>query len=187
MEKPYTGRAIINESYNGVEITIPAQKNWFVIIFISFWLCMWLLFEILMPTLFLNDGGPGPGIVFGIVWLGGWTVGGVFAASTWWWNVSGKEVVTVTSGVLTIKRKGSLAKTRSYDLAEAKNFRSVEEPTFDFGFGFGRRAFVNPWKPAKNGTVKFDYGLGTVTFGDWLSQAEGNLIIETLRGKRLIS
>jgi hypothetical protein len=35
MEKPYNGRAIINEGSYGLVITIPSKKNWFLIIFLE--------------------------------------------------------------------------------------------------------------------------------------------------------
>ena len=50
METPYAGRATINDIYNGVEITIPAKRNPFIIIFLSFWLCGWLMGEIFALT-----------------------------------------------------------------------------------------------------------------------------------------
>ena len=36
METPYQGRAIINECFDGVEITIPAKRNWFLVIILFF-------------------------------------------------------------------------------------------------------------------------------------------------------
>ncbi len=41
MELPYSGRSVISELYNGIEIHIPARKNWFIVVFLSFWLCGW--------------------------------------------------------------------------------------------------------------------------------------------------
>jgi len=46
MEKPYNGRAIINEGSYGLGITIPTKKNWFLIIFLGAWLCGWVSGEI---------------------------------------------------------------------------------------------------------------------------------------------
>jgi len=185
MEIPYTGRAIINDFYNGVEITVPVKKDWLHILFLSLWLCGWLAGEIFVPTTMsspASDGGDG---VFNVVWIGAWTLGGLFAVTTLWWNFAGKEIITISQGVLTIVKKGSIAKTKHYDLKEAKNFRAHEEPTDDFGFT-RRRRLSAPWNVANRGTIKFDYGMETVKFADQLYQAEAEYILQRLRDKRLI-
>jgi len=38
MEKPYKGRAIIEDNITGLRIMIPSRKNWFVILFVGAWL-----------------------------------------------------------------------------------------------------------------------------------------------------
>jgi hypothetical protein len=188
MEIPYTGRAIINDFYNGVEITVPAKKNWPLIIFFSFWLCGWLVGMILVPIFSFGNANNSAPDGFMILWLCGWTFGGIFAISTWWWYITGKEIITISQGVLTIVKKGSVAKTKSYDLNEAKNFRAYEDFADDFGFGVGRRrGLTAPWNVASEGTIKFDYGMETVRFGDKLYQAEGEYILQKLRDKKLIS
>ncbi len=186
MEVPYGGRAIINEFYNGVDITIPAKKNWFIIVFLCFWLCGWLIGEIMVPTTFFHSGKDGLFDLFPLVWLCGWTVGGAFCLATLWWNLAGKEMISISAGVLKITKKGSIAPTKSYDLNEARNFRVWEEPDNNFGFGT-RRTSMAPWNVGANGTIKFDYGLKTVKFGDRLYQAEGEYILQRLADKKLIN
>ena len=186
MEQPYGGRAIINDFYNGMDITIPAKKSWFVIVFLCFWLCGWLAGEIMAPTFFFRSGHNGPPDLFSLIWICGWTAGGAFCAATLWWNLAGKEIINVSAGVLTITKKGTIAPTKSYDLNEARNFRAWEEP--DNGFGSGnRQGLVTPWNVANSGTIKFDYGMQTVKFGDRLYQAEGEYILQRLANKKLIN
>ncbi len=185
MEIPYQGRAVITENYNGIEIIVPAKRNWFILVFLSFWLCAWLGAEIFVPMMVFSHDGLVAG--FALLWISFWTIGGFFAGCTWWWNVMGKEVINISQGVLTIVRKGSLSKTKSYDLNEAKNFRAQEDFADDFAFGRRRRGLMSPWNVASEGTIRFDYGMETVRFGDKLYQAEAEYILQRLRSKKLIS
>ena len=38
-------RARITETPTGLLITIPANRNWFVVLFVGFWMCGWLFGE----------------------------------------------------------------------------------------------------------------------------------------------
>ena len=186
MEKPYTGRAIINDLYNSVGVIIPAKKNWMVIIHCCFLFLFGLIFLCVIPQTFRNtnsdDVPAGIMLLFMLVPL----LMVLFAGSTLWWMFTGKELATFSQGILTIERKGSIARTKSYDLNEANNFR-VGESIADFGLMAFPRLVYAPWTMSKTGTIKFDYGLGTVKFGDRLSEAEGNYILERMRDKKLIN
>jgi len=185
MELPYHGRAVINEYYNSVEIAIPARRNWFIVVFLSFWLCGWAVAEFFTAGQLLSVSKAG-GAGFLLLWICAWTVGGFFAIRTWWWNVAGKEIINAGQGVLTIERKGALfVKTKTYDLHEAKNFRAQEESS---GFGqFAKRNRNNVWKLDNIGTIRFDYGMRTVKFGAALDEAEAFYILQKLRDKKIIA
>lgn len=45
METPYSGSATLDESYDGIDITIPSKKNWFAIVFLMVWLAGWCMGE----------------------------------------------------------------------------------------------------------------------------------------------
>ena len=105
MEIPYAGRAIITENFDGFEIIIPSKKNWFLIPFLGVWLCMWCLGEFFaLSTLILGKTGIAPGL-FMLVWLSGWTVGGFFAFRAFFWNLMGKEVISISHGELKIDKQ----------------------------------------------------------------------------------
>jgi len=185
MEIPYQGRAVINEYFDGVEITIPVKRNWLLVVFLPFWLAIWsggFIFAIKM----LFSSAAGGADLFVFFWLCLWTAGGLFAAATWWWNVAGKEIITVAQGSLTIQKKGSIANTKTYDLNEAQNFRAEEDFSDVFSFGGRRRGPMLPWNVAAEGTIRFDYGMESVRFGDKLHKPEGEYILERLRSKKLI-
>ena len=98
------------------------------------------------------------------------------------WNLIGKEIITVSPGVITIRRTGSIFfRAKSYDLNEAKYFMAEQEPMFN---NWGNR-YNNYWGQ-NNGTIKFEYGMKTIRFADSMDEAEANYILAILRNKKLI-
>src|SRR5450631_4372375 len=97
------GRATMSESPDGLLITIPARKNWFLILFMAFWLVGWFFGEVTAINQIIRGhlphgtnlkGGLPIGVnLFLLVWLGGWTIGGAFAVVIWLWNFAGFEKV----------------------------------------------------------------------------------------------
>lgn len=188
MERPYNGQAILNYTFNELEIIIPTKKNWFLIIFLGAWLGGWTIgefFAIGTLTGFMG-GGIGFANFFMLFWLCGWSVGGFFAIKTFIWNLTGKEIITFGQGQLTISKKGSLlSKPKTYDLNHVKKLRAKEEENIYGGFWGGRNNFGG--MNSSNGTMKFDYGLQTVKFASGIDEAEANFILEKLKAKKLIT
>ena len=185
MEKPYTGRPIINDLYNGIEIIIPAYRPaaFFVRSIGAFGLSAILGYYFWAGKAQTVQSEHIDGFSIIMVCLVG--IGLLFLLYAFWWAIAGKEVVTVADGALTFEKKNAFEKAVSYDLHSATNFRAVQEVVVnDRG-----RQFYNgyPWQVAVKGTVKFDYCVDTIQFGDQLSEAEGNYILERLRDKKLIS
>jgi hypothetical protein len=188
MEEPYQGRAILNYTLNQLEITIPAQKNWFAILFLCAWLCGWAMGEFFaissITGFFGNDLGYAT--IFMLVWLCGWTIGGFLAIKKLIWNLLGKEIITCGQGELTIKRQGEiLSRPKTYDLFEVKKLR-VQESALASG-GFYRGSRKSSKRNLSYGTIRFDYGLKTVMFGYNLDEAEANFILEELKANKLIT
>jgi len=184
MEIPYTGRAIIQDNFTSLVITIPAKKNMFMILFFCVWIVGWFFGETTVSgNIFSgNTGGAG---AFEILWLCGWTLGGAFALNILIWNLFGKEIITFSQGTLTIQRKGTIFfRAKTYDLNEARNFRAEQVPQYDNYYR--NRSLSNAFNP-NNGTIKFDYGMQTIRFADNMDEAEANYILEKLRAKKLIS
>jgi hypothetical protein len=184
MEIPYHGRAVITDSFNGLEIIIPAYRPPVFLLrtFGGLGLAavfVYYIWAVKAPTLqSLQING------FAIVIFCLLGIGLLFLLYALWWAIAGKEVITVAGGVLTIEKKNAIDKAVSYDLHSATNFRSVEEVMV---YDRGRQFYSGyPWQVAVKGTVKFDYGVDTIQFGDMLSQAEGETILERLRAKKLI-
>jgi hypothetical protein len=144
-----------------------------------------LFFAIAALTGFIG-GHIGIGNLFLLFWLCGWTVGGFFAIKTLLWNLKGKEIINMGQGYLSIARKGLLfSKTKTYDLKEAKKFRSQEETNDFSAFRGGRRNNLVAFYA--NGTIRFDYGLQTVKFASGIDEAEANYILDKLKTSRILT
>lgn len=188
MERPYNGQAILNDTFNELEITIPTKKNWFIIIFLGAWLGGWTMGELFAigALIGLLGGNLGFANFFLLFWLCGWTVGGFFAFKTFLWNLTGKEIITFGQGQLTIAKKGSLlSKPKTYDLNEVKKLRAKEEENL-YGAFWGRRNNFSSIN-SSSGTIRFDYGLQTVKFAGGIDEAEAIFILDKLKTKRLIT
>jgi hypothetical protein len=185
MEIPTASRATITDIYNGVEIIVPSNKPTFFIVrmlgAIAFAVVFYFFFWRSGPSMTIGQHID----AFTIFVL---CVGGLALSLTLyqgWWILAGKEIITVADGVLTITKKGAPAKTISYDLKEAKDFRAVKEDEIINSRDWSNVAYR--LKVATQGTIKFDYGVETVQFGDLLSQPEGEYILKKLRDKKLIT
>ncbi len=188
MERPYSGRATLNENLREFSIEIPAKRNWFVVIFLTAWLGGWVmgeLFAIAALTGFLGDTVEIAGSFFILFWLIGWTVGGYFAIRTWLWMIAGKEIISFDNNELRITKKGALLYSpKVYDLREVKNFALNPNTNADFSFGIFSKN--GRWWPENNGIFKFDYGLKTIKIANDLDEAEGRFILEKIKEKNLL-
>lgn len=181
MERPYPGRAIINNTFNGLEVIIPSKKNWLVTIFLFGWLGGWSVGEYSALTeLFKLIEKLDSGRLFIAFWLVAWTIGGFFAFSIFIWNLIGKEVILFTSNQIEVKKIGTLFfKPKTYSLTDAKHFRAVE--IYHDSNTRGRSNNQGPFD--QSGTIHFDYGLQTVQCASGISVAEAELIFEKLKNR----
>jgi hypothetical protein len=171
---PPASRLKIVDDGNRVSVEVPSKRNWFLILFLGFWLCGWLAGEIMVPMKFVGGDVPKSAALFSIAWLGGWTVGGAMAITIFAWNLGGRELVTCTRDQLSIRHDvRGLGFTRTYDTAHISRLRIDDRPInlFDprmslafWGLGGGR--------------VAFDYGSSTVRFGYQLDDPDANRLID---------
>lgn len=180
IEKPYKSRAIIEETMSGIMITIPAKRNYFIMAFMIIWLTGWLFGGgTAISALFTNDEGGFQGFL--AIWLCAWAFGLVAVCSTLLWFIIGKEVVTIDRGILTIKKVGAIfARTKSYSLADAANFRTVATNTDGI---WGRRNNIAYNEP---GAIVFDYGMKSKNFGMGIDEPEAIYLVNFLKEKELI-
>ena len=180
-------RATMSESPDGLVITIPAQKNWFQILFLGFWMIGWLFGEVTAVSQLIRSHsshwahikGSGPiGVnLFMMIWLAGWTVGGGFALIAWLWNLVGAERVQLGPWTLTTTRQVlGIGPTRDYKLGSVSNLR--------INMGLSNASFrASPFQMMNGGTIAFDYGAKTFYFGVGIDEAEAQQIVERLQSR----
>jgi hypothetical protein len=133
-------------------------------------------------------------ILFLLIWLGGWTVGGISIGSrllhefvpfdAFWmcgWALGetmvtytmirmlgGRDILQVTNGIVEIRKEAfGLGFSKQYLLPEIRDIRFLPE------LGSGKRH-------SESG-IAFDYGAKTVKFGDGIDESEAKQLISTIR------
>jgi hypothetical protein len=156
----------IEETADGLRITMPVPSMGCVSIFLGVWLVAWAVGEIsAVGALFALGTSFGPGSAFLVIWLAGWTVGGVTAAAGLMMSLGGREIVTVGSGIIRRRAEAfGLGLSWRYPIERCTNFR----PTGGSG--------------ADKTFISFDYaaakGEHTVRFGSGLTETSTANIAE---------
>lgn len=180
---PASGRATITTTLNGALITIPSQRNLILAGFMSVWLCGWAFGGSMALANLFQPGMPLFARGFMLVWLCGWAAGLWFVGRTLYLMFAGKEVISVTRDALSITSPGRFRTSlRSYRMNDVRRLRvQATDQSAPFGMvsrqGFGTRP----------GTLRFDHGMGSVTFGAGIDEPEARHILTFLRDQGLIS
>jgi hypothetical protein len=173
--KPAKPRAQIVDDLSGLRVTIPAPRNWFLVVFLPLWLVGWAVGEVAVAGKLLTNPPSGGEALFLLVWLTLWSVGGVLFTFFWLWNLAGKEIVAVDEEALTVRYAlGPAGWTRRFDRREMRDLRVSQSGTMDFRSSFG-------WWLGGSGTVAFDYGARTYRFGRGVDEAEAKQVVAELR------
>lgn len=185
-------RYTIEQTANGTVISIPSRKNWFIILFIGFWLIGWAVGEVSVIGILsasvdgvLSNGLPmisasGPDIFNGLflfAWLGGWTVGGAFAIYAWLWQVKGIERISISNQAFIVEKIVPIWKRkRKYHVKDVVALRlSHTSPSM-----FTMSGNMEFWGMS-GGRLAFDYGAKTVQFGLCLDEAEAMFLIKDIK------
>lgn len=176
--KPPGPRHTATEDVDGLTISIPVKRNVFLFAFLSFWLCGWVIGEIMAPIGLFNEVKKDPAAAaFLIVWLCGWTLGGAFAICIWLWLLRGREIVTLSPEALAVRHDVfGLGRTMQFDAAEIRELR-LATATFN---PFDLRAGLAIWGIG-GGMLAFDYGYKTYRFGAGVDEAEARVILQRVR------
>lgn len=180
--QPPQMRSTIADSSDGLRIIIPAHRNWFLLFFLSLWLCGWAFGEIMAPATMLRSSPPLSAILFMVVWLTLWTVVGGFALYAWLWNVAGREILTIDEQKMTTRREVfGRGRSNIFDRIYINNLRvsPVAYNPWDF------KGSLYFWGIG-DGTIAFDYGAKTYRFGTRLEEAEANQIIKAIQQRYAI-
>ncbi len=172
-------RSRVSDTPAGLQIIIPAKKNWFLILFSGFWMIGWAFGEVFVLLQLVTGETPLFANLFLLAWLGAWTVAGAFIGYSWLWMIFGFERVLLRPGTLLIKRDlFGFGRNREHDLSHVKNLRVA--PLIFNPFDF--TSALQFWGIG-GGIVAFDYGAKTFRFGASLDEAEANDIVAKLKAR----
>ncbi len=173
--KPYSARHTTDDLGDTLRINIPSQKQWFLILFMGFWLIGWAFGEIsTLGMLFGGQGfgGQGP---FMIAWLGGWTIGGAWAIYILAWQLFGKEVIEISNqAIITNRVVFGLGFPKEYSVEHIKVLRISANVNANDMFGWSRAGRLYG---LSGGLIAFDYGSKTINFGSGIDEAEAKQIL----------
>ncbi|MFZ2538637.1 MAG: hypothetical protein WAX04_07030, partial [Oscillospiraceae bacterium] len=164
-----------------LRITIPTKKNWFSIIFLPIWLVGWLVGEVMISGQLLANEAGTPDL-FLIVWLIGWTAGGAFAILAFLWQLVGKQVITLSSNILSVQNKIlNMGILKNYDCSLIKNLKTL---TLHRNSVFSYSGSMEFWGFGK-GNIAFEYGMKMIRFAPFIDEPEARYVIEKLQARGL--
>lgn len=173
---PGSARSTITEDGRELRIVIPPRRNWFLLLFLSAWLGLWILTQVTVPFQLLETRVFSREMWFLAIWLLMWTLGSVVALYIWLWNLTGREIVVVDGRDLVLKRDLlGFGRERAYDLAHVANLRVSSVPSIYLD----PKAGLHLWGIG-GGLLAFDYGAKTYRFGNSIDEAEANLLLRSI-------
>ena len=172
------GTRFRREMIDGVEqIRIPTRRNWFVLLFLSFWVCGWTVGGIAAINQVLRDPH-----AFLIFWLGGWAIGWVVVVTTIASQIAGSEIIRVIGRDLEISDGvGELRRRRLYRGDQIRFLDGSDPNPTGLPIYMGARQF--PFIRPRQGAIKFDYGARTIYAAGSVDEAEGRMIAAWLTPK----
>ena len=164
------------ETINGRdEITIGAQRNLFLMLFLLFWVSGWTFGGgATITTLFSRGFQP-----FLLFWLCGWAFGEACVLAILCWQFSGAEIIRIQGADLEIGcQMLGFTRRKLFRGSEIRDLSACQPQIFNRYNQMSLPFFV----ANKTGSVKFAYGARTIYVAPGLDEAEGRLIVDRLRG-----
>jgi hypothetical protein len=160
-------------SGNSLIFSIPARKQWFVVLFFPVWLTFWTFGGIAAIAALLTSPN-----LFILVWLCGWLFGEAFALFTILWMLGGKENIDVASQSIIVRYQlFGMNYSKEYATEYIHDLR-VQPMTYPSTWG-SRTRTSNVWG-FNNGVIVFDYGSKTIRIAGGIDEAEGKQILATI-------
>jgi hypothetical protein len=174
MHEKYTGRSVIYRNGDTIKITIPSKRSWFVVILLAFWLVCWTAVESSTAERLVNVDGRLGAKTFLAVCLTAWTAFGIIALYGFLWLIGGREIVTINSGVLKLRKQiFGLGTIKHYPISDITRMKACSPRT--------RRS---DRRKIKRGVIEF-YSKGKIIkFGADLDLTEAEILVETFKQNR---
>lgn len=116
---PSASPNIAQHDITRIELTSPRQR--FFLFATGFWLFAWGAAEVVMVREFLA-GQIESSLLVAFGWFLGWTLTGAVTFYTWLWYLCGKEIITIDSQILTIRREVfGVGTNREFPLSKIRN------------------------------------------------------------------
>jgi hypothetical protein len=187
--EPPQARSRIEETVEGLTITIPGNAGWGVGLLVTVWLAGWAAGEVFVIlrvrkeiATALAHGGLGHGemppaaFAFVAVWLLLWTFGGLMMLFAWMNMVLGGEVVRVDAqGISRSWHPLPFPRPRRYLAAHIVDLRAAPTLPRSWEQAFDWRRWSE-----QRGAVAFDYGAKTVRVAGQVEEPEGRQIVAAM-------
>ena len=145
---PPSLRSKVSEQPDWLRISIPGPRSASTALFPLFWLVMWGYAEKRVGTSIISGKQQN---LFDIAWFGFWTFGGGCVMYAWFWNLFGRDIVTVGAGELRLRSEiAGVGRDRRFQIDDIHNLRFIPE----YGAGRGHR----------EAQIAFDFGAKTIKF-----------------------
>ena len=150
----------------------------------AIWLAAWAFAEIFIGGMVLKgvlgNGKIEAPIPFIFIWIIGWTIGGVFAIYIFLWQIIGKEEIEITTYSITIYQVVLFFRRSKEYASEYINDLRTSPVGINEMYHRSRSLAIYG---IGNGVIAFDYGAGTIRFGNGVEEAEGKQIIAEIQQK----
>lgn len=164
----------IENNYQYYTVTSRPKRNWLTITFLILWLLIWAAGEYFVLSIAFSEGLPPAPEIYLILWLVGWTMGGILAIISLLWNLIGKEVVIIgyDTTLTIIKKLFFLKKAKVFFYKKIRNIRI--EPKNE------RKSHQIAFLTYRYGKIKFAYKRKVYGFGSELTEAQAQEIVDRM-------
>jgi hypothetical protein len=178
-EIPSPPKHTMTDFGNRMQISIPSQKQWLLLIILPIWLCGWVFGEVSAIHKIMNDGLT----ISILIWIIGWTFGGVFAILMILWQIAGKEIIEISNrSIFVSKTIFNIGFPTEYSVRYLKDLRmsSIIIANNDSQWG---RTCNSDYSLMGYQKLAFDYGAITIRFGYGIDEAEAKQILNNIQQK----
>jgi hypothetical protein len=196
--KPSKQRHSCRDTGESLVISIPSQRNWFMLFIFGFWLIVWAVLvislglSIVVNVIVMISNDPGTWHdaidyifttpIFAVFFLVGYAAlitAGAFALRSFLWYLIGKDVIEVSADSIKLKRAiFRFGRINEFIATDIKDLR-ISPLSMDNGI-FNMFGVTNFWKISTGGLLAFDYGSKTIRFGGGIEEAESKQVLSEI-------
>ena len=176
-------RVIIKEKYDGIEVIVPSKKDFSKILLLPLWLLGWFIGELFVGAAFVHAvldmlihrtgvAVEPMAVMFILLWLTFWTMGGIFIIKTLLTIFFGRQIIRFSPYEISIVNKICwIGKERIFEMTQVRDFQITQqqEPKDD------RR------HPVKSDVLFFSYDGEKIEFGRGMQKEEMESLINLLK------